>query len=59
MVDKVGLIAPGKNFLQPLESISIKANIYGILAHFEASLVYKNSTPDPIEVEFKHPLYSL
>ena len=59
MVDKVGLIAPGKNFLQvPLESISIKANIYGILAHFEASLVYKNSTPDPIEVEFKHPLYS-
>ena len=59
MVDKVGLIIRGKDFLQiPLESISIKANIYGILAHFEASLVYKNSTPDPIEVEFKHPLYS-
>ena len=59
MVDKVGLIARGKDFLQiPLESISIQANIYGILAHFEASLVYKNSTPDPIEVEFKHPLYN-
>ena len=59
MVDKVGLIARGKDFLPiPLESISIKANVYGILAHFEASLVYKNSTPDPIEVEFKHPLYN-
>ncbi|KAI6655187.1 Von Willebrand factor A domain-containing protein 5A-like [Oopsacas minuta] len=59
MVERVGLIGRGKDFLQiPLDSISVKVNIYGILAHFEASLTYTNSTKDPIEVEFKHPLHN-
>lgn len=59
MSDKVGLIVCGKEEIKiPLESISIQANIYGLLAHFEAAFTYVNSTKDPIEVEFKHPLHS-
>ena len=59
MSELVGLIARGKEPIQvPLDSVSIQANIYGILAHYEASFSYTNATTDPIEVEFKHPLHS-
>ena len=59
MADKIGLIAYGiEQTNMPLDSISIQTNIYGLLAHFEAAFSYTNSSKDPIEVEFKHPLHS-
>ena len=59
MADKIGLIACGiEQTNMPLDSISIQTNIYGLLAHFEAAFSYTNSSKDPIEVEFKHPLHS-
>ena len=59
MSDLIGLVTRSdKSIHVPLDSVSIQANIFGILAHYKASFSYTNATSDPIEVEFKYPLHS-